>query len=165
MRSVQALLCVSLLAACAGNPAPVPVEANRADLSAMAGRWEGSYRNDATGRTGGILFTLSADRDSATGDVIMDPISQYAGGTWAGAGERALPGAGGSARILSIRFVRLHGSQVTGSMAPYTAPDCNCTVRTMFVGRASGNAIAGTFTTQGEGARTTRGEWEVHRVR
>ena len=164
MRSVSVLLGVALLSGCAGNPAPVPVEANRADLSSMAGRWEGSYRNDETGRTGGILFTLTADRDTAVGDVIMDPISQYAGGTWAGAGERASPAAGGAARVLSIRFVRISGSRVTGSMTPYTAPDCNCTVSTTFVGRAGGNAISGTFVTRAEGVRSSRGVWEVRRL-
>ena len=164
MRCVAVLLGVALLSGCAANPAPVPVEADPDALASMAGRWEGSYRNEETGRTGGILFTLTADRDTAAGDVIMDPLSQYAGGTWAVAGERASPSAGG-ARVLAIRFVRISGSRVTGSMTPYTSPDCNCTVSTTFVGRAGGNTISGTFVTRAEGVRSSRGVWEVRRVR
>ena len=164
MRTTATLLLLAAATACAVNPAPVPVDGTHADIATLAGRWEGSYLGNETGRTGGITFTLTADRDSASGDVLMDPVGQYGGSTSADA-ARAGDAAPSLGRFLAIRFVRLRGGEVSGTMAPYTAPDCNCRVRTTFTGRVSGDAIRGTFVTAGEGARRTTGTWEVRRRR
>lgn len=67
------LIVLLAAAGCASNRAPVPVTGERAELAAMAGRWEGWYRSDETGRSGSIVFRLTAGGDSAAGDVVMTP--------------------------------------------------------------------------------------------
>ena len=62
------------LAACASSQTPVPVVGARADVAALAGRWDGSYSSSTTGRSGSISFTLTARGDSAYGDVVMIPV-------------------------------------------------------------------------------------------
>lgn len=152
-------------AGCASNPAPVPVTGERAELTAMAGRWEGWYRSDETGRSGSIVFRLTAGGDSAAGDVLMTPAG---GGNLVPRIEDAsgrAPQPADLSKLLSISFVRLRGERVSGVMEPYTAPDCGCEVRTVFRGQARGDTISGTFRTDATGLRTRRGVWEVYRKR
>ena len=160
-----ALALAPALFACALNQPAVPVDATDGDLRRMAGRWEGSYRSDETGRSGGILFTLAADGDSAHGDVVMDPTGSYAVRNTADPGARSGEPELVPARVLTIRFVQVRGSEVAGTMDPYVAPGCNCTVRTTFTGHAEADAISGTYVTLGEGMRPARGVWEVRRTR
>ena len=70
-----ALLTVALGSACSSsNPAPtVPVEGERSDVSALAGRWAGEYSSEATGRTGSIVFEFKSGAKVGHGDVLMVP--------------------------------------------------------------------------------------------
>jgi len=149
---------------CASRPAPVPVLGDPADLRALAGEWEGEYSSRETGRSGSIVFTLTAGRDSAAGDVVMTPAMP----TSPAPGERtgARPSAAAAAQVLTITFVRATGDSVSGALAPYTSPDCACSLTTTFVGRLHGDAIEGTFTTRGEGVPGAQpGRWKVTRNR
>jgi hypothetical protein len=156
------LLAAAALTACAGTPAPVPVQSAQADLARLAGRWEGEYSSSQTGRNGSIVFTLAAGRDTATGDVLMIP---------AGGSASLRPAVGGSdkrsptqsAEMLTIRFVQIEGDQVRGEMDPYRAPDCDCTLTTTFTGTVHGDRIEGTFVTLGPSGAPAKGRWNVHR--
>lgn len=153
-------------AACASTREPrVPVSISPADLSRLGGEWTGEYASAATGRSGSIVFHLTADVDSAHGDVIMVPRSTgvplrravYTGGD-------VQPQQPQQATELTIRFARFEGDRVTGMMDPYTDPGCNCPVVTRFEGTVRGNRIEGTFTTSGSPAgQAATGTWSVER--
>ena len=161
-RALAPLVLVPLLTACAPlpEPAPLPVVGDPQDLSILVGEWWGEYSSTETGRDGRIRFSLAAERGEARGDVLMF------------ADASALEDRGGSpqaalgGRTLAIRFVRLRPEDetVTGTLEPYLDPDCDCLVTTTFTGRASRDAIEGTYETRGgDDYRPTGGRWRVER--
>ena len=157
-----AVLVSAVFAACAPAPqTPVPLTGAAADVAALVGQWDGSYSSAATGRSGSISFTLTANGDSAFGDVIMIPRGfgrplQAAGAAGAPAPPRS--------SVLSISFVRVAGGRVTGTLAPYADPETGEQLYTTFEGRLRGDAIEGTFTTRSAGgAGTQTGQWKVTR--
>ena len=149
-----------LLGGCASLPPSIPIFGSRTDLRAMAGEWRGEYESPATGRSGSILFRLSANADSAFGDVVMVPRIQ----------QRELPEARtGSAPMvaaapLTIRFVRVSGGRVGGALEPYRDPDCECLVSTTFEGTVRGDHASGTLRTRGPSG-TVEGTWRADRAR
>jgi hypothetical protein len=154
--------CVSLLGACAGTAPPIPVGGSPADIAALAGQWTGDYDSPAAGRSGSIVFTLSAGADTANGDVVMLPR------VWNSPAAGVKPGGPQTppvtAQALSISFVRASDGHVTGRLDPYHDPDCDCMVVTTFDGRLKGDTIEGTFvTTNNEKAAPRRGTWKVSR--
>jgi hypothetical protein len=165
------LLCAGAGWACSSskNPAPpVPVAGARSDIAALTGRWEGEYQSEATGRSGSIVFELKPGDRVARGDVLMVPKGAL------GSGETAppsgLPGATETLQtmpqVLKISFVSASGDVLTGTMDPYQDPECNCEVRTTFVGRRMGDTVEGTFTTTPSGsAPITTGRWKITRKR
>ena len=153
-----------LVMACAGSPSPpVPVVATDADLSALDGRWEGEYWSTGTGRNGSIIFEVKADSQAAAGDVVMVPRGSSRPLHRAHEGRDAdvtIP----ASQVLTIRFVRVAGGQVSGELEPYHEPDCDCNLFTRFVGRLTGDRIEGTYVTSGGGSRDgATGEWRVVR--
>src|SRR5712691_9380859 len=60
------------LAACSSRPlSRVPFDANAEAISQLNGKWVGEYSSAATGRSGSIVFELTGDQKSASGDVVM----------------------------------------------------------------------------------------------
>ena len=160
-----ALLAMTLGSACSSsNPAPpVPVAGERSDISALAGRWEGEYSSEATGRSGSIVFELRSGDTVARGDVLMVPK-----GAKQPPPASTLPGASTTLstmpQVLNISFVNASGGVVKGTMDPYRDPDCDCEVETTFVGRVTGGTIEGTFTSTSSGATPiTTGRWKMTR--
>jgi hypothetical protein len=157
-----------LSSGCAFVHPPVPLYGDRADLAALAGDWEGTYKSRDTGRTGGVSFHLTADADSAFGEVVM--IVEQAGlqvimGPYGAerAGTRA-PGRPRSAEVLTIRFVRVEGGRVAGTLDPYIDPTCDCPIRTTFEGVVSAEVIEGTFVSRRlSGVVVQRGTWAAYR--
>jgi hypothetical protein len=145
----------------ATSPAPpVPVSGSSADLSALAGRWEGTYSSEATGRSGSIVFELQPGDKMARGDVLMIPKET------GGAEPATVPSETihGMPQVLTISFVSAEGGVLKGTMNPYRDPKCDCEVQTTFVGRLEGDTIAGTFTTTPNGPGTiTTGHWTMSR--
>jgi hypothetical protein len=164
-----ALAAAALLAGCASRPTPVPVMAPSSDLSALVGEWSGEYTSPETGRSGSIAFTLQAGKDTAVGSVVMVPRALN---------EPVTPGMGvnrpvvrtspaqASGELLTIRFVRMEGSQVVGMLDPYRDPDCGCQLTTTFRGAfTDAGTITGTFTSTGSsiGHIPSSGSWTVKR--
>lgn len=156
-------LCCLLLGACAANTARVPLYG---EPGALAGEWSGRYVSEETGRSGTIVFRLTAGQDTARGDVVMMvPRS-------AGEAPGFVP-AGGvvwqapltqDARVLTIRFVQVEDGRVRGRLDPYSDPACSCMVETVFEGGLQGDVITGTFVTrQLERPSSQRGRWQVTR--
>jgi hypothetical protein len=144
------LLAAVLSASCSStSPAPaVPVAGS--DLGQLAGRWEGQYSSEATGRTGSIVFELKAGDKVARGDVLMVPKGAQ--------DPSVIP------QVLNINFVNAAGGVLRGTMDPYTDPTCQCEVQTTFVGRQTGDTIEGTFTTTpGGNLPITTGRWKITR--
>jgi hypothetical protein len=155
------LLALCLAAAASGaacsssNPAP-PVPVEGADVSALAGRWVGEYSSSETGRTGSIVFELKRGDKVAHGDVLMKPREDPATAGSKPDPLRTMP------QVLNISFVSATGGVLRGTMDPYRDPSCDCEVQTTFVGRRTGDAIEGTFTTTPQGAGTiSTGRWKI----
>jgi hypothetical protein len=153
-----------LLPGCSSTPAAVPIEGAPAELSALAGRWEGEYDSPATGRLGSIVFDLTAGEDHAHGDVLMIPSGSTTpyGRVPRTGGEPASPGP--TSQLLTIRFVKAEAGKVSGTLDPYWDPSCSCEVTTTFVGEVRGDAISGTFSSTRNAGRVF-GTWKVTRKR
>jgi hypothetical protein len=161
---VGALATLALIVAgCNGAPAPVPVVGAPMDIAKLAGEWGGDYRNDANGRTGSIVFNLSAGADTAYGDVVMIPRQRRVERMPSQDPSQGLP-VSRAPEVLSIAFVRAEGGGVRGQLVPYRDPECDCLVITHFKGSIRGNVIEGTFDTRHvEENLTTTGTWKVKR--
>jgi hypothetical protein len=156
-------LAAAALWACTGTQAPVPVSGSEADLAQLAGEWVGEYSSVETGRSGSIVFHLIAGTDSAHGDVLMSAGAMQAQPRMPETGQ--VPGAQVPApQTLAISFVRIAGGRVSGRLAPYTDPDCQCPMRTVFEGRLNGTVLEGTYTSRRDDtAAEFRGRWRVTR--
>lgn len=153
--------CTLMVGACATTQSPVPVAGDATNLGRLAGEWGGEYQGPS--RSGSIVFKLAAGADTAFGDVVMIPRERR---------ESRLPQQDPSAglatprsvEVLRIAFVRAADGGLSGRLAPYRDPDCDCILNTRFEGRFRGDAIEGTFTSTPEGGGTTQsGTWKVSR--
>lgn len=145
MRNHPIAIALFLAAACGGSQKSVEVKGGDGELAKLAGTWSGDYRGLESGRSGTIDFALELGRHTAVGEIHM------------GAPD---------APALKIEFVAIAGGQVSGTIAPYTDPNCQCEVQTTFTGVADGDAIAGSFSTKVSATGDTQtGEWRVERKR
>jgi hypothetical protein len=159
----RALAAALVVSACATNPPPaVPVSGTPTDVGALVGEWTGEYRSVESGRSGSILFKLDAGTDTARGDVVM--VARDAGMSHDDAVNIALTRQAAN-QVLTIRFVRITGTTVTGSIDPYPSPDCACQLVTVFRGELKGNRMDGTFRTNHSGSDTPtqQGTWTATR--
>ena len=157
-RYVAMALAVVVLG-CGAPGTPVPISGSSTDLAALAGEWSGQYSSLETGRSGSIVFRLTAGTDSATGDVMMSAMTS--GGPRGG--DPGVPSLTTPPLVISIRFVRIEGGRVSGRLDPYVEPTCNCQLITVFEGRLSGSKLEGTYTTRSPVGQEQRGRWEVTR--
>ena len=143
----------------------MPVVSDSGSIAALVGDWAGEYSSDDTGRSGSIMFQLASEKDTAYGDVVMVPRSrqvQIPGQERPGAAVR-VPAA---SEPLTIRFVRVDGGRVSGTLAPYIDPDCGCSVITTYEGTFTDpDTIEGTYRTRGVGPvhQPAAGRWKVSR--
>jgi hypothetical protein len=132
------------MAACGGSQKAVEVKGGDGELAKLAGSWTGDYQGVESGRTGTIDFSLELGRHTAVGDIHM------------GAPD---------APPLKIEFVAIDGGQVSGTIAPYTDPNCQCEVVTTFTGVGSGDSIRGRFETKVSATGEIQtGDWQVTRT-
>ena len=159
-----------LLAACSSLPTPVPVIGPTSDLNALVGEWGGDYSNPETGRSGSIAFNLKAGKDTAVGSVVMVPRDnkqQMPRGVPADRPIVRTSVAAGSSEVRTIRFVRMEGSHLVGTLDTYRDPDCGCQLTTTFHGQfTDAGTITGTFTSTGStmGHLPSSGRWTVKRI-
>ena len=154
------LLALAATFACAPTlPETVPLVGSAGDVSSLVGEWSGEYDGGASGRSGSIVFVLRSAADTARGDVMMIP---RASGEASTTDSRRAPLALRSGQVLRIAFVRIANGAVTGTLDPYTDPDCKCTVQTTFTGTLKGDTIEGTFVTRGSQLPAEQtGRWRV----
>jgi hypothetical protein len=162
MRSARTILplgAAALAAACATTPASVPLRGEAAELSSLEGEWRGEYSSGATGRSGIIVFQLTAGEETAKGEVWMTPKRNRPE-----PGSYVDPLGMDDSQILTIRFVAVEDGFVTGSIDPYTDPETGGVLLTIFRGRLEGDVIEGSFVTEVEasGDQAT-GHWKVQR--
>lgn len=159
-----ALMAAMLGAACAPVIMKTPVGGTTPSISRLVGDWQGEYSSVESGRRGLIAFHLRAGADTAEGDVIMQSRPE---------GDPSAPNVPSSsldamrttAEALSIRFVFVSESEVSGVLNPYRDPVCGCTLTTTFRGTITGDVIEGTFHSEGSGIShlPTDGRWRVKR--
>jgi hypothetical protein len=165
LRAVLIPAALWLFAGCASTaPKPISVGGAPPSVAELAGQWDGQYRTVDGGRRGTIRFDLAKGDTVATGNVFMSTSFEAPMSPGAGA---APPGAAPprpATEALSVNFVQVDNGLVRGRLAPYTDPDCGCTVDTVFDGRVNDDRIEGTFTIKNTLTGTTReGRWSVQR--
>lgn len=158
-----ALALVTVALACRYQPTPVQLQGGAADISALAGRWDGEYSSPQSGRAGGITFSIKAGTDSAFGDVVMTPTAGQQPVNAADVESRAHFTHAAQPQVLTMTIVRVSGGLVEGSLEPYVAPDCKCVVTTVFRGAVQGNSIKGEYVTRGPNDLRQVGTWSVQR--
>ncbi len=157
-------LALALAAACSWAPARVVMVGPAAEVSALAGEWSGEYRSVEAQRSGTIWFKLEAGRDTAYGDVLMLPRESNV------VSEPTAPGferPASMSRVLTIKFVRVEGAWITGTIDPYPGPDCGCELSTSFRGTLKGDRIEGDFLIAHSGKEKApqSGTWFATRVK
>lgn len=150
-------------AGCASTQASVPMVGREGEVHALAGQWAGEYSSAESGRSGSISFTLRASDDSAFGDVIMIPTGAAGPLRPWRTGNAPPPTAGASPEVLTIRFVRVEGSRVSGTLAPYADPVSGTQLFTTFSGTLNGDSIEGTYVTRLPSGEAQSGRWSVKR--
>ena len=160
---VIALVAPLSLAACARATSTVPVRGSEPAVSQLAGTWSGEYSSEESGRSGSIAFELRAGADTAQGEVVMTSRGDMQPAPSASALESLSPST--RSEVLTINFVLVSGTEVSGVLSPYKDPGCGCPITTTFRGVISGDVIEGTFETTGTGFShvTQRGRWSVAR--
>jgi len=166
MRCIALPAVAAVLFACGQAGTPVPVVGTPTDLTQLAGRWVGDFSSVETGRSGSIVFRLSATGDSAFGDVLMNPtaVANQVQVPNPSAAPAATPAP--APQWIEIRFVRVTGGRVSGTLKPYTDPICSCPLFTTFEGRLVGDTLSGTYTSRHQaGGPSQQGRWTAVRER
>jgi len=168
-RILTLLLLLGCVSCASTSPAPrVRVSGTPQDLAALAGTWSGAYSSGGTGRSGSIRFSLTAESDSARGEVIMQPrrSNNTMGATRQGGMPNTTTTLPQAPTPIRIRFVRASGDSVTGQLASYIDPECGCPLSTTFFGRIKGNSIEGRYeSVSTSGGERSNGTWHVKRER
>lgn len=159
------VLLAGLLAGCHSAMPTVTVQGDPESIATLAGRWEGTYESEKTGREGTLQFELTRAGDSARGEILMMPAwtdEPYQGS------QRGEPRERRPVRtptLIPITFVKIEDGQVLGQLDPYIDPDCDCRVTTSFIGSVDGDQVRGIFAIRGMKTWLAYGEWRAERVK
>lgn len=167
-RIVLAMVLSAMTVGCAFAGSPVRVYGSSRDLARLAGNWSGEYvGTPAHDRSGTISFVLSAADSEAHGDVIMtansqtDPYGSFPGDPASVALDKRP-----DRQALTIRFVDVDATTVSGLLDKYWDPDRRTMAQTTFRGTLVEDVIDGTFVTEyADGSPSTNGHWKVQRYR
>jgi hypothetical protein len=109
----------------------------------LAGRWEGEFLNDDTGRIGRIFLDLQADSDTAYGKVTFDRNVTINTCT-----DMSRPQAATTIVmpiVLRIGAMATGRASVGGWLVPYRDPDLGCWMDTWFKGWLIRDTLQGSF--------------------
>ena len=155
---------LAFVAAGCFQPSTVALQGTPGDIASLVGEWRGEYASAESRRSGSIMFTIVAGKDTAFGDVMMTP--DMGEPVVAADARTGIHRAHASAPdVLRARFVAIDGNVVRGELEPYIAPDCQCVVTTVFRGVLQGDRIEGAYVTRGDGGLQREGRWYVARAR
>lgn len=159
---LSTLVSAAVIAACSYAGTPVPLRGSPAEISRLAGRWDGEFWSDESGRRGTLLFTIRAGTDTALGDVVLgsgmtEPVIA------ADARDPQHLRHSRAPDVLRVTFVAVRGEMLRGEIEPYIAPDCKCVVVTEFLGTIAGDTVQGRYDTRGPGVRQV-GRWSMRRI-
>ena len=165
IRNAIALAFILSALGCEWKRTPVPIISDTGSTGLLVGSWSGEYSSKETGRRGSISFELASEKDTAYCDVFMIPAVQAHKIAVQPTNQTPVIQQPTPAEPLKIRFVRLGDGRITGTLEPYTDPDCACSVSTTFAGRfTDANRIEGTYVTTGRAlSQSTGGRWKVTR--
>ena len=133
---------------------PVPVVGHAADVSRLAGVWEGGYASDETGRQGTLRFELAPGATHAFTRLVMLP---------APTPEDPAP----EPVVLTLHLVEVDSATVRGVLRPYDDPEWDLPLETHFLGTLGGDGITGAFDSLPTRVDTipTSGRWWATRQR
>jgi hypothetical protein len=165
LRRASLILAATFAAGCATAPAaPVPLVGAAVDLSGLKGQWVGEYSSSMTGRAGTIVFDLTAEADTARGEVWMTSGDRPYSGSYRPEAPSPYYGVTERVDVLTIRFVRVQGGALSGVLDPYKDPQSGVELVTVFRGRLDGDVITGEFaTTNQRTGELSTGLWKVQR--
>lgn len=150
MRAGALLVATLVVVGCgAAMWASVPVSGSDASLSALAGKWQGSFEG-ATGASKGLIkFELSEGSKFAAGEVVFN--------------------ASDPAKASSVPFKQVEAGEagkIRGVIGPYVEPQLKVQVQTQFVGTRKGSTMSGTFTTRAVDSSNHQqtGRWEMKKL-
>jgi hypothetical protein len=156
-------------AGCSHQPAPataapIRVEGRATDRRILEGSWSGEFRNDRTGRSGTIRFTLAPGRDTAYARVLLPGATPAP--ACGDALSQATSGDGSDELLLRLTWLGVEAGDVGGWLAPYHDPEAGCVMDIWFEGSAWKNRIEGSyFARPADGTPLRVGSWEVRRER
>jgi hypothetical protein len=158
-RTAAAILGLTVLAACTYHPSLFPVIGRIDDKSRLTGEWIGEFSSAHPDRSRSIAFQLEPGRDSASGEVSLEP--SYVGQGIRQQAQGLYPRVS-TTTVVRIRYVHAEESTVEGVLEPYHDPDCDCVVTTTFLGVVRGDSITGEYVSRGEWT-TRQGAWRMSR--
>jgi hypothetical protein len=141
---------------------PVPVERLHDQPDSLGGQWEGTYHAAGAARHGVLRFSLRPGADTAYGEVEITFARSLR--LYGDPPDEPLPRS--PCRVLQIAFVRLDAGTISGTLAPYWDPDCECQTLAVFEGRLSApDRVEGTFTSRRapDGPALLSGRWVAQR--
>ena len=138
----------------------IPMTGTVADLSALAGEWNGTYEARESARRGTMWLKLAGGANQANGEARMIPRGQsdsYGPDNPAKSPPRQ------PTQFLSISFIRVSSHDIDGRLDQYWDPNCQCFANTVFRGRLYGDELKGTFETRLANGAVASGRWRATR--
>ncbi|HET7470345.1 MAG TPA: hypothetical protein VFJ81_11760 [Gemmatimonadales bacterium] len=144
---------------------PIRVEGRATDRRVLEGSWSGEFRNERTGRTGTIRFSLAPGRDTAYARVVL-PGAAPAPTCGDALSQATSSGEGSEELLLRLTWLGVEAGSVGGWLAPYHDPEAGCVMDIWFEGSAWKNRIEGAyFARPADGTSLRIGSWELRRER
>lgn len=160
-RSLSAIVLALVVGCSSYRSTPVRLAGDPVAIAWLGGAWDGEYWGATSGRRGNLSFYLPSGTDSLAGDVLM---LDAAGAQYQPAEPMSVHRMHvHSPQLLRVDVVIAYRDSIRGALEPYIAPDCHCTVSTVFVGRVTGDEINGTFETRSDA--TVLGVGQFHLLR
>ena len=148
-------------------PPPTQFSIPPVDVQPLVGDWRGDYVADGPGaRHGSLTFTLVSGTSDAYGTITMSAagadraFERYRSEQIVSTSTDTAP----RVELPAVQFVRLEGSNVSGTIDAYIDPECQCPAIMTLAGELRGDTIDGTFRATYDGRKPDlTGKWSVRR--